>query len=587
MEAVPEIKQKLKNALPVVGIKDTFAMIKKYLPAHAEKFNSLLLLESRYRDIEQQMLQGVLSLEDIQLETNKIRLDLLMLIDGLEEKDFDKKTEKEKSSKKSKTGKILYRIPDTMQVNEETKCVIRVAFTEAVLLENIEVENMDEIKSIRVSEVMAAQIIDPNANPAFRIRTFSEEIQFVDEEYFTEWLFFVTPLLKGTFSLILKVSVIEMKMGRERKRDIVMEEKVVITTDAVEEEAPFKSADYDFVPPSTAMLDRGVPANPFPQAPSTPTASSTTTPSRPRINRKVLNSVASVLLIVGVSLAAITGLNNFLAGSNIDVAMTGPPTRPAPIPPPPIDIVVAHEPEVVAVEVVPTTVTKYKEDLIAYAEEMATIKVNKVEQDTVLNKRIKATKKEIQYLEYQEALLDSTSTEVLDYLNKYAGDSLNCLYCHQATELKSYKLGQDQLRTNGNIDSLLNYLEVYPNGHYKRPAIEAIQLKDATTLLPIVLDSLMWSHKGLKLSFLSGQAPYQFKITRDRRNKKQPISNTEKEKPLIDLKEVINSPVLIPFEKSNLTTNDYLLHIIDAKKRKIVVSLNKKRFPKEREKNKL
>lgn len=43
MKSVPEIKQKLKNALPVVGIKDTFVMIKKHLPEHAEKFNSLLL----------------------------------------------------------------------------------------------------------------------------------------------------------------------------------------------------------------------------------------------------------------------------------------------------------------------------------------------------------------------------------------------------------------------------------------------------------------------------------------------------------------------------------------------------------------
>ena len=83
---------------------------------------------------------------------------------------------------------------------------------------------------------MSAQIIDPNSDKDFSILTFSEEIQFVDEEYFTEWLFFVTPLLKGTFSLILKVSVIEIKMGKERKRDIVMEVKVVITEDVLDEE---------------------------------------------------------------------------------------------------------------------------------------------------------------------------------------------------------------------------------------------------------------------------------------------------------------------------------------------------------------
>lgn len=67
MKTFPEIKQELKNVLPLVSIKDVFLSIKKYLPEHSNKLNTLLLLEGRYRDIEQRM-QGVLRLEDIQIQ---------------------------------------------------------------------------------------------------------------------------------------------------------------------------------------------------------------------------------------------------------------------------------------------------------------------------------------------------------------------------------------------------------------------------------------------------------------------------------------------------------------------------------------
>lgn len=433
MKTVFEIKQELKNALPLLSVKETFLSIKKYLPEHSTKFNSLLLLEGQYRDIEQRMLQGTLSLETIRVETNKIRVELLKIIDSLEEADFQQDAKTTAQPLKPKTGQILYRIPSTMQVKEESKCIIRVAFTEATLLENLEVTSLDQIKSIRISEVMAAQIIDPNENQPFKIRTFSEEIQFVEEEYFTEWLFFVMPLIEGTFNLMLKISVIELKMGQERKRDIVMEEKVVITTEAITEEPPFKSANYDFVSPYAPVSGRLVEPVPAPTIEPTPVPTA-------RMNRKKMTSLASVLFIIGVSVAMLLVVNNALDWNGGDPVVSNDiPLRPKDISAPPESN--AEATNVTAMnDVEIKTITAYKDELIAYVE---TAKTNP-DYDAIKSS-VEEVKREIQYLEYQEALLDSTAFEVFDYLEKYAGNPATCLYCSQAEQLKNYRLGKAQL----------------------------------------------------------------------------------------------------------------------------------------------
>lgn len=563
MKPIPEIKQEIRNALPLVGIKDTILAIKKYLPEHAEKFSSLLLIEGRYRDIEQRMLQGVLSLDEVQLETNKIRADLLTLIDSFEEKDFQEKSAAPKEPTKPKTGKILYRIPNTMQVNEEAKCIIRVAFTEAVLLEELDIESIDQIKSIRISEAMAAQVIDPNSEKAFSIRTFSEEIQFVEEDYFTEWLFFVKPLLKGTFSLLLKISVIEIKMGKERKRDIVMEERVVITTDVVEEEPPFKSADYDFVSPYAPLQSRGIEPTPVPSTnPSTPKS----TKKRPFAGiGKAIASMSNVLIIGVLVVGSIIGLNYGTEVFNHKGEFAD--YRPAPpknlnIPSPdllepsnPSMIVMDEEPEMASVET--KTITEYKEELLAYADAHASDKTYAIE--------VAAAKREIQYLEYQEALKDTTSFEVIDYLDKYAKGSLNCLYCRQAEELKTFREGQDEFKKVQKIDNLLRYLQLYPVGKYRREVITMIdrsQVAPPYPQFPIVLDSLKWNSEQLKLTFLKGEPPFNIAI--------QP-SNIGKPDTTISVSKL---PISIPFKVPNLERGKYELIITDGRNLKALIPLD-------------
>ena len=237
-------KQKLKN-LFAAGIDVVLKTLKQDLPETSVRYNELVILEARYREHHGKMMRGVISNDEAILETNKIREAILTFIDSLEEKDFQEGAQ-QVNKKGHRTGKILYRIPQKMQVQTATKCLVRIAFDEETLLYDIEVQVGDEIKELRrVSDVMRVELIDGAAEKAFDIRTFSDATQFVDEDDYTEWQFTVTPLRPGEFPIVLKVSVIEIRNDRERKRDIVLEERVQIVTEPVAEdgeETAFKQA---------------------------------------------------------------------------------------------------------------------------------------------------------------------------------------------------------------------------------------------------------------------------------------------------------------------------------------------------------
>ncbi len=243
MRSLSELKRALKELVPKgndVAIKG----IKQYLPVNTSKYNSIIELESRFRDNHSKLLKRVINDELANLESNRIREAILLFIDSLEDADFVEPKQGPDKKSKYQTGKILYRIPNIMQVDVECPCIIRIAFDEETLTYDLSIQLGDEIKELkRISEVMSVELIDPSDFTPFKIKSFSEPIQFVDEDDYTEWKYFVTPLMAGEFSLLLKVSIIEMKMGKERKRDIVLQEQVQIITETPipNEEITFKT----------------------------------------------------------------------------------------------------------------------------------------------------------------------------------------------------------------------------------------------------------------------------------------------------------------------------------------------------------
>lgn len=226
------------------GMGDVLKELRDLLPIESIRAAELIQLESRLREANKAKIRGTISQNELDLRYNRIRDDLIELIQTLEVGDFSKS---QGPPGKKRQGSLLYNIPDQMKISRETKCIIRLAYDEDVIISNIELQPSVVLKTVRIAEVMQAELLDPAGDPAFTIRALSSEEQFLEEEAYTEWIFYVTPLKAGKHPLLIKISVVEIVQGKERVREIVWEEQVEIYTETVKA-APgvsgFKSSDY-------------------------------------------------------------------------------------------------------------------------------------------------------------------------------------------------------------------------------------------------------------------------------------------------------------------------------------------------------
>ncbi|RMG86853.1 MAG: hypothetical protein D6714_03445, partial [Bacteroidetes bacterium] len=244
-------------------------------------------------------------------------------------------------------GSLLHNIPEEMEMGRETRCEVRIAFERETLLRDLPPDERVEIQDIRVSNVMEVELFDPSdeADRAFQVRTFTDREQFIEEDEYTQWVFYVKPLKSGIYSLVLKVSVIEYLHGKERKRDIVLEEKVEIVAEMPETVMPangYKIARANFLAdaPEAPVLEAMEPEESPPPVASAPEPSAGALPpevvetgggaSRPdieviakmaerkapspaprrRSRRAVLAGIAGVLAIVLGALMVIPNFNS-------------------------------------------------------------------------------------------------------------------------------------------------------------------------------------------------------------------------------------------------------------------------------------
>ena len=301
------------------NITDALSALEERLPNFSPKFNILIALRGQLNDANRDRIMGVVSNEGLQLAYNRIRQGLLELIDALEVQDFLPPLG---AGEPNQRGLLLHKIPGRMEVGKEVACIIRLAFDEAAIVRDIDLDEDVEVKHVAVSKVMHAELIDPNEQPAFAIRTYSDEEQFLEKGQYTEWKYYVKPLREGTFALLLKVSVVEKVDGVDRRRNLTWEEKVQIVTETVREEAVFQPtgvavggettiagpekprAIFTDVPGGAVapprfeeLMEKAVqPAPPMP-APAPPQQA-----RRRRINVRRLSVAATILLVVGFAL---------------------------------------------------------------------------------------------------------------------------------------------------------------------------------------------------------------------------------------------------------------------------------------------
>ncbi len=212
------------------------------LPSDSPKSRQLVHLRSQLNAANKEKIMGLRSAAELDVVYNQLRERLLTFIADLEPEDFVP-TAPKGFRPPAKRGSLLHKIPRQMQLGREEECIIRLAYDRSVIADNLELDEDIELKEVTISEVMEAELIDPNYEPAFAIRTFHDERQFLQAGAYTEWKFYVRPLREGTFDLLLKLTVIEEVLGVRECRNITWEEKVqIITEQAAEAPAEFQPA---------------------------------------------------------------------------------------------------------------------------------------------------------------------------------------------------------------------------------------------------------------------------------------------------------------------------------------------------------
>ncbi len=165
-----------------------------------------------------------------------------------------KSASKPSKAKPQTEGGILYNIPNKMQLSAQTKCIVRLAFDKKQLKKQDDKFTGEVIKTVHVSEVMEVDLIDISGENAFNIQFVSQKEQFIDRNEATEWLIMVKALKAGSFSLALKVAIIEKIDGKDRRKEMVLEELVAVVSDNVAPSTEFKSASQPFQPVGAQTL---------------------------------------------------------------------------------------------------------------------------------------------------------------------------------------------------------------------------------------------------------------------------------------------------------------------------------------------
>jgi hypothetical protein len=169
------------------------------------------------------------------------------------------------SKPKSKYGKVLYHIPELMQIQEWTRCIVRLAWDELLLTENLKTpEEGKVIDDIRLGEVMQVCLEEGRYDATFEIKSLSSKEQIILLDDYTEWLFDVKALKEGSFTLVLRVTLLQIVEGfGERKKDIVLERNVTTKTLAPESLPVFEAADVSLSKPAIMegledLVDQGI-----------------------------------------------------------------------------------------------------------------------------------------------------------------------------------------------------------------------------------------------------------------------------------------------------------------------------------------
>ncbi len=218
-----EFLAKIRELVGEGDIESALDLLSEHIEVFAAYFsNDIFMLKGQVQAAKKQfILQGIIGNVDYNRTIARVNLAILELVGKIE-----KKTETQNNRRR---GHIMHKIPSTMITQSETKCIVRIAYNLEKLFINLAMDEDTVFQEIQITEVMSVELIDNNEITAFKIRTCTDEEQFIISEEYTQWIFYVRPIREGLFPLLLKLVVSEVINGKERKRNIVLEKDITVT----------------------------------------------------------------------------------------------------------------------------------------------------------------------------------------------------------------------------------------------------------------------------------------------------------------------------------------------------------------------
>lgn len=289
------------------GIEPALKFLEQHLSPDSSRYNDFIQIKGRYNSLQRELLLGTIDQNTYNQWRNSLSSALLLFADELTEADFITEVKRDHPWD-DKRGDILYYIPDRMLLNREEKCAVRLAWLEEALLRDWTAREEDVRKEIRMADIMAVELLNLDERQPFQIRSLSEVVQFVDNDDYTEWVFYVKPLMEGEYALVLRVSVIEIIREKEYKKDIVLEERVQVLT----REAQGQDSRH-FRPANIAVALGNAPPESKASQPAAPAAAAAAeTPGRaeqtmPQSNQPVLKTAGQSVIrqvIIGITASA-------------------------------------------------------------------------------------------------------------------------------------------------------------------------------------------------------------------------------------------------------------------------------------------
>ena len=282
----------------------SFDLLAQQIPIlFPEHLNDFTLLKSRFEQTKDDFtVRGIITNDEFNTRIAQINLGVLEFLKNIAEPPPPVAS----TTVQSSTGKILHNVPAEMKLGLETRCVVRIAYDEITLTKDFTKSDDTVVQDIRIDEVMHVELVDFNEQPSFSFRTITNNEQFLDKETFTQWLFMVKPLREGTFPITIKISVIEIVDGKERKRDIVLEKNVLIHTQAVE-------------PAPAPFIDTNIAVNSKQSAVSNqPSETSEPIANKSKLMAVAINVGSVMAMVVAVTVGSYAIFRDKLGGNDTD-----------------------------------------------------------------------------------------------------------------------------------------------------------------------------------------------------------------------------------------------------------------------------